>query len=400
MLDFLNTYLYGISPLPWWGYVLWTLVWMHITLMAVTLYFHREQAHRSVDLHPALRHFFRFWLWITTGAPTKEWVAVHRKHHALCERDGDPHSPVVFGLKRVVLEGAELYIDEARKAETQEKYGKGTPDDWLERNVYGRFDYTGIGILAVFNIVMFGAAGIIMLAVQLATMPFLAAGIINGVCHAKGYRNFETSDASTNLWRLGIVIGGEELHNNHHAFPTSAKFSLRPGELDMGWLHLRMLSALGLAKIRRVATEPDLGTVDTAPDIETLRSILINRMHVLRAYMHRVTLPVLSRECEAQGRNARSLLPKVRRWLTWQPQLLDESDRQSLGELEDQLPSFGLVLRFRNELKSLWEGAHTSNERLLDDFRQWCRRAEESGNQYLTEFVDYLRSFQPEAQPA
>lgn len=400
MLEFLNNYLYGILPLPWWGYVLWTLLWMHVTLMAVTLYFHREQAHRSVDLHPALRHFFRFWLWITTGAPTKEWVAVHRKHHALCERDGDPHSPVVFGLKRVVLEGAELYIDEARKVETKEKYGKGTPDDWLERNVYSRFDYTGIGILAVFNVVMFGAAGIIMLAVQLATMPFLAAGIINGVCHAKGYRNFETSDASTNLWRIGLFIGGEELHNNHHAFPTSARFSLRPGELDMGWLHLRVLSALGLARIRRVATEPDLGTSDTAPDIETLRSILINRMHVLRAYMHRVTLPVLSRECEAQGRNPRSLLPKVRHWLTRQPQLLDESERQSLGELEDQLPSFELVLRFRNELKSLWEGAHTSNERLLDEFRQWCRRAEESGNQYLREFVDYLRSFQPESQPA
>jgi stearoyl-CoA desaturase (Delta-9 desaturase) len=400
MLEFLNAWLYGFLPLPWWGYVVWTLVWIHVTLMAITLYFHREQAHRSVDLNPLLRHFFRFWLWINTGAPTKQWVAVHRKHHALCEREGDPHSPVIFGLKRVVLEGAELYMDEARKPETLEKYGKGTPDDWLERNVYNRFDYTGIALLVVFDIAMFGAAGIVMLAVQLATMPALAAGIINGVCHAKGYRNFETNDASTNLWRLGVVIGGEELHNNHHAFPTSAKFSIRPGEVDMGWLHLKVFSALGLAKIRRVASEPDIGVTSAPPDLEALRSVLINRMHVLRAYMHEVTLPVLKRDCEAIGSNAKALVPKVRRWLTWHPQLLAESERRHLGELVDQLPTFDLVLKFRNELKALWEGAHTSNERLLEDFRQWCRRAEESGNQYLREFASYLRSFQPSAVPA
>jgi stearoyl-CoA desaturase (delta-9 desaturase) len=395
MLDFLNTWLYGLVPLPWWGYVVWTLLWAHVSLMAITLYFHRDQAHRSVDLHPALRHFFRFWLWINTGAPTRQWVAVHRKHHALCERDGDPHSPVIYGLRRVVLQGAELYMDEARKPETVEKYGKGTPDDWLERNVYGRFDYTGIGLLVAFDILMFGAAGIIMVAVQLATMPVLAAGIINGVCHSKGYRNFETNDASTNLWRFGLLIGGEELHNNHHAFPTSARFSLRPGELDMGWLHLKVLSALGLARIRRVASEPDLGTTSPAPDLEALRSVMINRMHVLRAYMHDVTLPVLRRECESLGSNAKAVVPRVRRWLTWHPHLLDESERRHLGELVEQLPSFNLVLKFRNELKSLWEGAHTSNERLLEDFRQWCRRAEDSGNQYLSEFAAYLRSFKP-----
>jgi stearoyl-CoA desaturase (delta-9 desaturase) len=400
MLDFLNTHLYGLVDLPWWAYVVYTLIWMHVTMMGITLYFHRDQAHRSVDLHPAVRHFFRFWLWLSTGAPTKEWVSVHRKHHAFCEREGDPHSPVLFGLKRVVLEGAELYMDETRKPETLEKYGKGTPDDWLERNVYGRFTYTGIGILVVFNLVMFGAAGIIMLACQLATMPMLAAGIINGVCHAKGYRNFETNDASTNLWPIGLFVAGEELHNNHHAFPTSAKFSQRPGEIDIGWLHLRVLAALGLAEIRRVATEPDLGESAEGADLETLRAILINRMHVLRAYLHNVTLPVLRREFETLGNNARSVLPKVKHWLTSQPQMLDESDRKHLGELAEALPSFELVLEFRNELKTLWEGAHTSNERLLADFRQWCKRAEESGNQYLMDFVAYLRSFQPCPSPA
>ncbi len=395
MLDFLNTWLYGILPLPWWGYVIWTLLWIHVSLMAITLYFHRDQAHRAVDLHPALRHFFRFWLWVNTGAPTRQWVAVHRKHHALCEREGDPHSPVIFGLKRVVLEGAELYINEARDPETQEKYGKGTPDDWIERNVYRRHDYLGIGMLVVFDIVMFGAAGIIMLAVQLVTMPFLAAGIINGVAHAKGYRNFETNDASTNLWPIGLFIGGEELHNNHHAFPTSAKFALRPGEVDMGWLHLKVFSALGLAKIRRVASEPDLGAQPHAPDIETLRSVLVNRMHVLRAYMNKVTLPVLTRECDALGANASTLLPKIRQWLTWQPQMLDDAERSKLSELVSEVPSFDMVLKFRNELKALWEGAHTSNERLLEDFLHWCKRAEESGNQYLADFARYLKSFQP-----
>jgi stearoyl-CoA desaturase (delta-9 desaturase) len=242
-----------------------------------------------------------------------------------------------------------------------------------------------------------------MVAFQLASMPFLAAGIINGVGHAKGYRNFETNDASTNIWPIGVFIGGEELHNNHHAFPTSARFSLRQGEVDIGWLHLKVFAALGLARIRRVANEPALAIEPkagnaAAPDLEALRSILIHRMHVLRAYMHTVTLPVLRREYEALGQNARSLLPNVRRWLTWQPQQLDESDRARLSELREQLPAFELVLQYRSELKKLWEGAHTSNERLLEDFRQWCRRAEESGNQYLQEFVSYLRSFEPSPQ--
>jgi stearoyl-CoA desaturase (delta-9 desaturase) len=400
MLEYLNANLFGLIDLPWWGYVVLALIWVHITLMAITLYFHREQAHRSVDLHPALRHFFRFWLWINTGAPTKQWVAVHRKHHALCEREGDPHSPQLFGLKKVVLEGAELYRREACKPETQEKYGKGTPDDWIERNVYERHDYLGIVLLVVFDVLAFGAAGVILLAVQLVSMPILAAGIINGVCHAKGYRNFETNDASTNLWRIGLFIGGEELHNNHHAFPTSAKFSLRPGEVDMGWLHLKLFSSLGLARIRRVAHEPPLMEPARAPDLEALRAILINRMHVLRTYMHEVTLPVLKREYEGLGRNWMALLPRVKHWLTWQPQMLDETARRKLGELKQQLPAFEQVLEYRNDLKKLWEGSHTSNEGLLEDFRQWCHRAETSGNQYLREFVAYLRSFQPSAVPA
>ncbi len=400
-VDFVYDHFYGLANLGFWGYVAVTVVWLHTTLIAITLYFHRDQAHRSVDLHPAVRHFFRFWLWLNTGAPTKEWVAVHRKHHALCEREGDPHSPRIYGLKKVLLEGAELYRAEACRAETLEKYGKGTPDDWLEHNVYGRFTYTGIAALVVTDLVLFGVPGIIMVALQLANMPFMAAGVINGLCHAKGYRNFETNDASTNLWPFGVVVGGEELHNNHHAFPTSARFSMRPHEVDLGWLHLKVLAALGLAKIRRVATAPVVDGVRAeeahAPDFDALRAVMVNRMHVLRDYMHHVTLPVLRREVEGQGENANSMVRPVKRWLSWQPHMLDDDSLARLEALREQHPRFDAVLQFRNELKSLWEGAHTSNERLLADFRAWCARAEASGIQYLEEFAEYLKSFSPQA---
>lgn len=400
MLEFLNTHLYGLADLSFWGYVIVTALWMHITMMGITLYFHRDQAHRSVDLHPLVRHFFRFWLWLSTGAPTKEWVAVHRKHHAHCEQEGDPHSPVLYGLKKVVLEGAELYMDEARKPETLEKYGKGTPDDWLERNVYSRFTYTGIGLLVVFDILMFGAPGIIMIAFQLATMPVAAAGVINGVCHAKGYRNFETNDASTNLWPIGLFFAGEELHNNHHAFPTSARFSMRPHEIDMGWLHLKLLTFLGLAKIRRVAAVPPLATETRVPDLDSLRAVMINRMHVLRHYTNNVTLPVLRRELDHLGENTNSVVKAAKRLLAWQPDMLDEPSRERLADLVERHPTFQTVLKYRNELKNIWEGANRSNERLLADFREWCARAEASGIQCLEEFVAYLKSYQAMPEPA
>ncbi|HMB72103.1 MAG TPA: fatty acid desaturase [Gammaproteobacteria bacterium] len=395
-MEFLYTYRYGLLDLAWWQYVLVALAWMHITLMGITLWFHRDQAHRSIDLHPALAHFFRFWLWLSTGAATKEWVAVHRKHHAMCEVEGDPHSPQIFGLRRVLLEGAELYQSEARKTETLEKYGKGTPDDWLERNVYGRFVNTGIALLVVLDLVLFGAPGVILLAIQLLTMPVLAAGVINGLCHARGYRNFETNDASTNLWPLGLFVAGEELHNNHHAFPTSARFSMRRGELDMGWLHLKLFSWLGLARIRRVARPPQLrADTSSAIDIDSLRAIIVNRMYVLRHYLHEVTLPALEHEAGQRGAatHSNSMIRSAARLLRWQPHLLDAQSQDWLTQLIERHPSLESVLEYRNELKSFWEGAHTSNEKLLADFRAWCARAEASGIQGMQDFVAYLRSF-------
>jgi len=404
-VDFLYTHFYGLANLSFWGYVGVTLLWIHTTLIAVTIYFHRDQAHRSVDLHPAVRHFCRFWLWLNTGASTREWVAVHRKHHAHCEKEGDPHSPRLFGLKKVLLEGAELYRIEAHKPETLEKYAKGCPNDWLENNLYHHpvCSYVGISFIVLTDLVLFGVPGIIMIALQLVNMPFLAAGVINGLSHAKGYRNFETDDASTNLWPLGLFIAGEELHNNHHAFPTSARFSMRPHEVDMGWLHLKVLAFLRLAKIRRVATVPELeGASQKTPaaEIDELRAIIVNRMHVLRHYTYNVTLPVLRREIESLGDNANSMLRAARKALSRNPQLLDESARKSLAELAERHPRFQTVLQFRSELKNLWDGAHTSNERLLVEFREWCARAEQSGIQGLEEFVAYLKSFRAMREPA
>ena len=395
-MDLIYTHFYGLADLGVFGYVMVTLLWLHTTMMCVTLYFHRDQAHRSVDLHASVRHFCRFWLWMNTGASTREWVAVHRKHHAYCEQEGDPHSPRLFGLKKVLLEGAELYRAEARNPETVEKYAKGCPNDWLENNVYHsrRGSYFGISLLVILDLVLFGVPGIILIALQLSNMPLLAAGVINGLCHAKGYRNFETDDDSTNLWPIGLFIAGEELHNNHHAFPTSARFSMRRHEVDMGWLHLKALELFGLAKIRRVATAPELEqSARSAADLDELRAIMVNRMHVLRAYMHRVTLPVLRREAESLGDNTNSLLRAARKVLIRPPQMLDERSRKRLAELAARHPRFETVLQFRNELRNLWEGAHTSNERLLADFREWCARAEQSGIQGLQDFVAYLKSF-------
>jgi stearoyl-CoA desaturase (Delta-9 desaturase) len=400
-VNFLFEHFYGLANLSPLGYVLVTLLFLHVTLQAVTLYYHRDQAHRSVDLHPAVRHFCRFWLWLNTGSSTREWVAVHRKHHAHCEKEGDPHSPRLFGLKKVVLEGAELYRVAARDPETLEKYAKGTPNDWLENNLYHHptRSYYGIAFLVITNLVLFGVPGIIMIALQLVNMPFLAAGIVNGVAHAKGYRNFETDDAATNLWPLGIVIAGEELHNNHHAFPTSARFSMRPHEVDLGWLHLKVLVWLKLAKVRRVANPPQLEITSRATtELDELRAIIVHRMHVLRHYTHNVTLPVLRREIESLGENANSLVHATRRHLSWEK--FDEGSRQRLDELAQRHPSFKTVLKFRTELKQLWEGAHTSNERLLAEFREWCTRAEQSGIQGLQEFVAYLKSFRAMQEPA
>jgi stearoyl-CoA desaturase (delta-9 desaturase) len=389
-------YLYGLLNLSFWGYVIVTVVMVQITMMAVTLYLHRDQAHRALDLHPALRHFFRFWIWCTSGMLTKEWVAVHRKHHAFCETADDPHSPQIYGLKKVLLEGAELYRAEKNNLDTIEKFGRGAPDDWVERNVYVRFPWGGIVLMVLADLLLFGVPGIIIVAVQMVSMPLFAAGVVNGLGHHTGYRNFECDDAATNLVPWGLLIGGEELHNNHHAFPTSAKFSVRSWEFDIGWLYISVFRGLGLARVKKVAPKPILQK-NPRPhvDIDNLRAVIVNRMHVLRDYTRQVTLPVLQREsARVAGRD--SPLKRARKLLIRQPQLLDESSRRRLGELLSDNAALHTVHEFRERLRRLWSGANVSNDRLLQQLKDWCAEAEASGIKVLEDFAARVRSYQLE----
>jgi len=386
-------YLYGLLDLSFWGYVLATFIMIQITMMAVTLYLHRDQAHRALDLHPALRHFFRFWIFCTSGMRTKEWVAIHRKHHAFCETPDDPHSPVIYGIRKVLFEGAELYRAEKNNPETLEKFGRGTPDDWLERNFYLRFPYTGIVLIVLADLLLFGVPGIIIIAFQMLSMPVFAAGVINGLGHYCGYRNFECDDAATNIVPWGVLIGGEELHNNHHAFPTSAKFSVRSWEFDIGWLYIRTFEMLGLAKVKKVAPRPVLQSpISTQVDLENLRAIIVNRMHVLRDYTKRVTLPVLKKEKAIAAGDA--ALRKARKLLVRQPKLLDDQAKHRLSQLLSNNAALETVHEFREKLRDLWSGANVSNEKLLTQLKEWCAEAEASGINVLEEFAARLRSYQ------
>ena len=386
-------YMYGVLNLSAWGYVIVTLVMLQITMMAVTLYLHRDQAHRAIDLHPVLRHFFRFWIWCTSGMLTREWVAVHRKHHAFCETKGDPHSPQIYGLKKVLFEGAELYQVEKDNRETVEKFGRGAPDDWLEKNIYLRVPFGGILLLVITELLLFGVPGIIIIAIQMSSMPLFAAGIINGLGHHSGYRNFECDDASTNLVPWAFLIGGEELHNNHHAFPTSAKFSVRRWEFDIGWLYITIFRSLGVAKVNKIAPRPVLQEKsDSSIDIDNLRAIIINRMHVLRDYTKQVTVPVFKKEkALAVGNKA---FHRAKNLLVRRPMLLDENAKLRLGKLLEHNDALQTVHEFREKLSELWCGANVSNERLLAQLREWCAEAEASGIKVLEDFAERLRSYQ------
>jgi stearoyl-CoA desaturase (delta-9 desaturase) len=383
-------FLYGLVRLSFWGYVLVTFVLVQITMVAVTCYLHRDAAHRSVDLHPALRHFFRFWVWATSGMITGEWVAVHRKHHAFSDVEGDPHSPVLLGLKKILLEGAEVYRVSARDPEVLAKYGRGTPDDWLERNVYAGHRNLGITLLVLTDLVVFGVPGIIILAVQLVSMPLMAAGVINGLGHAVGYRNFECDNAARNLVPWGVLTGGEELHNNHHAFPSSARFSMRAGEFDIGWMWLKLFSALGLAKIRKVAPRAQVDAPRAVVDLETVKTVITGRMDVLRNYTKTVTLPVFRAEV---ARSAGTLSLRVKRLLVRHPVMLDEAARARLQQVLAENAALKTVTEFRDRLAVLWSGRIGNNERLTQHLIEWIREAEASQIERLREFARALKGY-------
>ncbi len=385
--------LFGLYRPPVWVYFVYAIVLIQISIAAVTLNLHRDQTHRGVDFHPALRHFFRLWLWLTTGIVTREWVAVHRKHHARCETEDDPHSPQVLGIRKVLLEGAELYQAEAAKPETIEKYGRGTPDDWLERHVYRR-NNVGIAVMLIINLALFGVVGLTIWAAQMAAMPVFSAGVINGIGHWRGYRNFECDDAATNITPVAAFLGGEELHNNHHAFPSSAKFSVRKWEFDIGWLYISACRALGLARVRRTVPQPTIDEFNDRVDLETVRAVIVNRMHVLRDYSRMVTVPVLRAEIRsATSERAARMWRRARRALTRRPELLDEQQRERLQQILADNATMRTVHEYRERLHKLWSGATVSNDRLLNQLRDWCNQAEATGIRALEEFSRRLRGY-------
>jgi stearoyl-CoA desaturase (delta-9 desaturase) len=386
----------GLLDLPWWGYVIAALALTHVTIASVTIYLHRCQAHRALELHPIAAHFFRFWLWLTTGMVTKEWAAIHRKHHAKVETPEDPHSPQVYGINRVLWLGVFLYVKESYNKETMERYGHGTPDDWVERNVYTPHAIMGLFLMGAINIAVFGLIpGMLILVTQIAWIPFWAAGVINGIGHFFGYRNYDdVADASTNILPWGILIGGEELHNNHHAFAASAKLSSKWYEFDIGWMYICILESLGLATVKRLAPTPRFAHPKAAADLETLHAVISNRYDVLSRYaksLRRTYAEELKRLRQWSPRDAEVLRSLRRALLRGQAAAGNEGAR--LAEALKNSRALATAVAMRQELVALWERSSASKEQLLRQLQDWCRRAEASGVAPLVDFSQRLRSY-------
>jgi stearoyl-CoA desaturase (delta-9 desaturase) len=392
VLGFLDGGLIGLSA---WEVVLYTVVVTHITIASVTIYLHRHQAHRALELHAIPSHFFRFWLWLTTGQVTKEWAAIHRKHHAKCDTEEDPHSPVTRGIKKVFFEGAELYRAESKNLETMSKYGHGTPTDWIERNLYTRHSWMGVVLQLVINVALFGVIGVTIWAIQMMWIPITAAGIINGIGHYWGYRNYDCSDAATNIIPFGILIGGEELHNNHHTFATSAKLSSKWYEFDIGWGYIRILETLGLAKVKKVAPEPKFAKDKLVADHDTLQSVIANRYDVMAKYAKSVKLACreefehLKHKAELESR----FLKSSRKLLQREPGKLEAPHKQQLSELFQHSKVLETMHNMRVELGAIWERSHSTRDQLLHQLQDWCARAEASGIKSLQDFSMRLRSY-------
>ena len=390
----------GVLNWPWWGDVLAMLAMTHVTIVSVTVFLHRHQAHRALDLAPAASHFFRLWLWMTTGMVTKEWAAIHRKHHAKCETPEDPHSPQVLGINRVLWGGVLLYVKESRNRETMSRYGHGTPDDWMERHVYSGHSRLGVTLMALIDMSLFGVVpGLLIWVTQMVWIPFWAAGVINGLGHFWGYRNFECKDASTNISPWGILIGGEELHNNHHAFATSAKLSNRWYEFDIGWLYIRLLELAGQARVKNVAPALRFDRSKPECDEETLQAILLHRYDVIARYARELAhtcsaeLQRLGDQLMAPIPSRREALATVARWLHRDEQDLPAQDQHALAAAMAVSGPLQTVMAMRRELADIWTRTNATREQLLEQLRDWCRRAEESGIQELRRFSQTLRAY-------
>ena len=384
---------HGLWSLAWWQIVLFTLAITHVTMVSVTVFLHRHQAHRALDLHPIASHFFRFWLWLTTGQVTKEWASIHRKHHAKCEQPEDPHSPHVYGIKTVLLQGYELYRAEALKPETLARYGHGTPADWLERNLYSRFSWWGVLLMLIIDLVLFGAAGLTVWAVQMAWTPVMAAGIINGAAHYWGYRNFEAPDASTNISPWGILIAGEELHNNHHTYPTSAKLSVKPYEFDIGWLYISLLQKLRLATVKKTPPKLAFGEVRAVADENTLEALISNRYEIMAAYAKdmRRTFKIELQSMKARSADA-GVIKAAQRWLHRDSEKVPAAAAAQLVLARAASPVLDKMVLMREELRQLWLNRSHTREQLAADLQAWCHHAEASGIAALQEFSMRLRA--------
>ena len=386
----LNTAAHGLLHANGWEILAYAALTTHLTIVSVTIFLHRAQAHRALELHPAVAHVFRFWLWLSTGMVTREWVAIHRKHHARCETDDDPHSPVSRGLRTVLLRGSELYRAEARNAQTLAQFGQGTPDDWIERRLYSRYVWQGVGALLVADVLMFGALGATVWAVQMLWIPIWAAGVVNGLGHFVGYRNYASRDRSHNLLPWGLLIGGEELHNNHHTYPTSAKLSLKWWEFDVGWMYISVLRALRLARTRKLPPKARLGALRGQVDLALLHTVIANRYDLMARYA-RALRGALRHELRAGG--SRTLLRAARRVIGRDRDMLDANANALLDEVARRHPLLDQLLRMREELKSVWEHSSASAEQLRAQLQDWCQRAEHSGIGALRELSLRLRSY-------
>jgi stearoyl-CoA desaturase (delta-9 desaturase) len=392
MLDsVLNFLITGLTHMTWVGKLVYMLVVTQLTIFTVTIYYHRCQTHRGVDLHPIIQHFFRFWGWLTTGMVIKEWVAIHRKHHAKVETVDDPHSPMIYGIKKVFWDGVSLYRDASENKQDMEQYGRGTPDDWIERNVYGGHPYWGPTLMLLISFALFGVIGVAMWAVQMIWIPFWAAGFVNGVGHWAGYRNFESADTARNLIPWGFWIGGEELHNNHHAFPSSAKFALRKWEFDIGWAVICALRSVGLAKVLRVAPTLDVRPNVSLPDAETLKAVLTHRFQAMTDYYRGVIVPTLREEAQHAGESIKAMPRRVRRALADGGRWLDGEGHDKLQAVLAKRPTLRTVVDFRARLVALME--QRGAEQTLKGLQQWIAEAEQSGIRSLQDFAARLKGY-------
>ncbi len=379
---------FGLLNLPWWGYIVYTVVALHLVNISITLFLHREQAHRALTLHPIVSHVCRLALWLSTGMVTKQWTAIHRKHHARCEGEDDPHSPQVLGLGTVLLYGSELYRKEARNVETIERYGQGTPDDWMERNVYTGRSRTGIVTMLIINLVLLGIPGIAVWCIQMLWSPIAAAGVVNGIGHFWGYRNFECPDAARNVSPIGIILCGEELHNNHHTFGTSAKFSVKPWEFDIGWMYIKLLSYVGLAKPKRIPPQLTYHAEKNAVDLDTVKALFSNRFQVMSNYAKEVISPVFN---QAKASGAESLCARTKRFLIREACLLKKEDEKYVQNAVAEHAEIKVVYEYKQRLQAIWDQTTATQKELLEALQQWCHDAEATGINALKGFVNKIR---------